>query len=613
MHESPSGIDRRIYVAASNVLNLMREKDQLCDAVVRVEDGTFRIHRNILSACSPYFHALFTNGMCETGHEEVFIPGVKAEVMRHIIKYAYTRQASITTDNVESLLVAADMFHVLGLLNSCCQFLTSKVDFENAIGIRNFARFHTCTQLGQMVHAFILTNFAELATKSNELLLLSEAELVELLSDDALNVNSEETVFEAALRWINHDAQHRRHCIHDLLKCVRLGRLSSEYFMEKVKAHEFISGNEACRDLVIDTFKILYDLNIDSVNELDLFHEISRPRLPYEVMFVVGGWSGGSPTNEMETYDPRAERWFLTDYADIAATGDALVRAYHGCATVDGKVYVVGGFDGIEYFSSVRRFDPVDRQWAEVAPMNCKRCYVSVTVLDGCIYALGGFDGHMREQRLGSAERYTPSTNQWSVIAPMNIQRSDGSATSLGGNVYIAGGFDGHECLTSAECYNPATDQWTLISPMRNRRSGIGVAALDGHVFAVGGFNGMARMTSGERYNPETNAWTPIADMIKPRSNFAIEVVSGLIFAIGGFNGSRTINDVECYDPQAEEWFPCADMNLNRSALSTCVVKGLPNVRNFLHPEHEEGSNEERLIPDGTEDRAPSIAIDDVD
>merc|ERR1740137_92671 len=148
---------------------------------------------------------------------------------------------------------------------------------------------------------------------------------------------------------------------------------------------------------------------------------------------------------------------------------------------------------------------------------------------------------------------------------------------------------------------------------MRNRRSGIGVAALDGHVFAVGGFNGMARMTSGERYNPETNAWTPIADMIKPRSNFAIEVVSGLIFAIGGFNGSRTINDVECYDPQAEEWFPCADMNLNRSALSTCVVKGLPNVRNFLHPEHEEGSNEERLIPDGTEDRAPSIAIDDVD
>ena len=28
-----------------------------------------------------------------------------------------------------------------------------------------------------------------------------------------------------------------------------------------------------------------------------------------KVMFAVGGWSGGSPTNVIESYDTRADRW----------------------------------------------------------------------------------------------------------------------------------------------------------------------------------------------------------------------------------------------------------------------------------------------------------------
>ena len=48
-------------------------------------------------------------------------------------------------------------------------------------------------------------------------------------------------------------------------------------------------------------------------------------------------------------------------------------RAYHGTASLDNKIYIVGGFDGVEYFNSVRCFDPVIMSWSEVAPMNAKR------------------------------------------------------------------------------------------------------------------------------------------------------------------------------------------------------------------------------------------------
>ena len=48
-------------------------------------------------------------------------------------------------------------------------------------------------------------------------------------------------------------------------------------------------------------------------------------------------------------------------------------RAYHGTATVGGMIYIVGGFDGMDYFNSVRSYNPVRKEWSEVAPMNARR------------------------------------------------------------------------------------------------------------------------------------------------------------------------------------------------------------------------------------------------
>ena len=48
-------------------------------------------------------------------------------------------------------------------------------------------------------------------------------------------------------------------------------------------------------------------------------------------------------------------------------------RAYHGVVTIDHRIYIIGGFDGMEYFNSCRVFDPQLFQWNEIAPMNVKR------------------------------------------------------------------------------------------------------------------------------------------------------------------------------------------------------------------------------------------------
>uniref|UniRef100_A0AAV2JIU6 Uncharacterized protein n=1 Tax=Knipowitschia caucasica TaxID=637954 RepID=A0AAV2JIU6_KNICA len=88
----------------------------------------------------------------------------------------------------------------------------------------------------------------------------------------------------------------------------------------------------------------------------------------------------------------------------------------------------MGGFDGTEHFSSMRRLDLATRAWDEMPPMYERRCYVSATVLNGRIYAVGGYNGRVR---LNTAEVFDPQTNRWSLIAPMNEQRCDAKCATL--------------------------------------------------------------------------------------------------------------------------------------------------------------------------------------
>ena len=73
--------------------------------------------------------------------------------------------------------------------------------------------------------------------------------------------------------------------------------------------------------------------------DLDLNDPLARPRVPYEIIFAVGGWSAGSPTSFMETYDARADRWFLSPGSDVTP------RAYHGLVSLNNLIYMVGGWD----------------------------------------------------------------------------------------------------------------------------------------------------------------------------------------------------------------------------------------------------------------------------
>lgn len=415
-----------------------------------------------------------------------------------LLDFVYTREMWLSEANVMSIFEAADYLSLLKIRNKCCEFIENQMEELNCLGIRRFAQDWFCPDLEITAHQYIMRNFVDIARLSEELLEMTLPEVSALFSDDELNVKNEEVVWEAALRWIKHNEQQRRLHIVELLRTVRTGLMDTQYFMEKVKESHYVQGHEGCRPIVIETLRFLYDLEVITERDGELpTPSIARPRIPHEILFAIGGWSGGSPTSFIETYDTRADRWIRVQEVDPMGP-----RAYHGTVAIGFKIYVIGGFDGVDYFSSCRVFDAVTKHWKYIAPMYNRRCYVSVSLLDtDKIYAMGGYDGQHRQN---SCERYDPGLNQWSQICPMNCQRSDASATTLRNIIYICGGFNGVECLNSCECYDPEINQWTMILPMRSRRSGVSCISYNDQVYVVGGFNGVSRMCSGEKYNPDT-------------------------------------------------------------------------------------------------------------
>lgn len=190
------------------------------------------------------------------------LPGVNTEMLQKLLGYIYLRKLDINDNNVYPLLITADYLSILGVLDMCCKYLERTLTPKNCIGVLIFARNHFCHDLAKNTWKYIMKNFTQIASQSDEILSLSLQELQEIINADDLNVKSEETVWEIILRWINYDADNRKKHIVALMKCIRLGLLDTQFFLERVKDHPYVSSCEESRPMIIETLKFLYDLEM---------------------------------------------------------------------------------------------------------------------------------------------------------------------------------------------------------------------------------------------------------------------------------------------------------------------------------------------------------------
>ncbi|KAF2368914.1 BTB/Kelch-associated [Trinorchestia longiramus] len=524
---------------------------------------TSKLYFHAMFTSKLYFHAMFTS-FEESRQERIVLREIDGAALELIIDYVYTADISVTEENVQVLLPAANILQLTYVRDSCCEFLQSQLHPTNCLGIRAFADLHGCLELLNIADAYVETHFTEVV-ECEEFLSLTHDQVVRLISSDKLQTPAEEKVFECVMAWVQHDVSSRQQHMADLVACVRLPLLQQDYLVQRVEQEPLLKGNIKCKDFLIEALK--YHL-LSNEQRLNFKTPRTKPRQPVgvpKVLLVVGGQSPKA-VRSVECYDFKTEKWSAV--AEMPTR-----RCRCGLAVVDGRVYAVGGFNGSLRVRTVDVYDPASNTWTGCANMEARRSTLGVATIDGKIYAVGGFDG---STGLNSAEVYDPRKAEWRMIAPMTTRRSSVGVGVVLGKLYAVGGYDGasRQCLSGVERYCPETDVWTPVAQMTARRSGAGIGVIDGELYAVGGHDGPLVRNSVEVYNPSTNKWRVVAEMNLCRRNAGVIAVDGMLYVVGGDDGNSNLTSVEIYDPVTGTWTVLpASLSIGRSYAGLAVVE----------------------------------------
>jgi len=234
-------------------------------------------------------------------------------------------------------------------------------------------------------------------------------------------------------------------------------------------------------------------------------------------------------------------------------------RGEVAAATVDGKIYVLGGSAlGNDAQTLNEEYDPATDRWRVRAAMPRGLSHVGAVGMNGKIYVVGGFIRNVHMGAQDAALEYDPAKDTWRTLTPMKTPRGSVGLAALNGKLYAVGG-RGVDTVTVAthEAFDPATGKWTDLAPLPRARDHLAVIAVDGRIHAIGGrFNATVDNTGmHDVYDPATNSWKSAAPLPTPRSSTAVTLYKGLILVAGGeCNNGKTFVENEAYDPKTDRW-----------------------------------------------------------
>ncbi|KAL7879325.1 hypothetical protein SRHO_G00015790 [Serrasalmus rhombeus] len=521
-------------------LQSLRLDGFLTDVTLSVQGQLFPCHRAILAAASLYFRAMFCNDLREKHEDCVNIKGIDAENMKILLDYTYTSKVHITKENVQKTLEAASLFQFPRVVEACAVYLAEALQPENCVGILRLADTHALAGLKTQAQVYLVQHFGQVCS-GEELPELPAAELMALLQRDELGVSQEEQVFEAVMHWVRADRAERLPLLPRILAHVRLPLLDPCYFVEKAEGDELIRG---CPEL----FPLLQEARTYHLAGNEVISERTKPRLQQfqsEVFMIIGGCTKDEKfVSEVTCLDPlRRSRLEVAKLpiTEMETETDNKKWVEFACVTFRNEVYLSGGK---ETQHDVWKYNASLNKWIQIEFMNIGRWRHKMAVVGGKVYVMGGFDG---VQRLSSVEAYDPFHNCWTETAPLMFSVSSFSAASYGKCIYvIGGGPNGKLATNSVQCFDPAANKWTPKSPMPVEAKCTNAVTFRDSIYVVGG-----AMKALFSYRPDSDEWTLVTELGSERASCGIAACSNKLFVTGGRDErNEVIATVLCWDPQ---------------------------------------------------------------
>lgn len=219
----------------------MLDHGKFLDCVVRVGEREFPCHRLVLAACSPYFRARFLAEPECSG--ELRLEEVSPDVVAQVLHYLYTSEIALDEASVQDLFAAAHHFQIPSIFTICVSFLQKRLCLANCLAVFRLGLLLDCARLAVAARDFICARFS-LVARDADFLGLSADELIAIISSDGLNVEKEEAVFEAVMRWAgsgDSEAQaERQRVLPTVFESVRCRLLPRAFLESRVERHPLV-------------------------------------------------------------------------------------------------------------------------------------------------------------------------------------------------------------------------------------------------------------------------------------------------------------------------------------------------------------------------------------
>jgi N-acetylneuraminic acid mutarotase len=230
-------------------------------------------------------------------------------------------------------------------------------------------------------------------------------------------------------------------------------------------------------------------------------------------LYVVGGaawcqyW-----VNILQIYDAATDSWTTGAPIPISNLG------YAAAGVIDGKLYVAGGAacnwgsTGDQHsVPNLWVYDPATNTWTAKTPMPTPRSHAGAAVIDGKLYVVGGYNMHVT--CFDNMIVYDPVTDSWTPKAPLPSTRAWPKAEMVNGILYVFSGNDGgSNFLTRVDAYNPVADSWTTCTPMPESAYCVMSGVIGGVIYVAGGAASSGTIDTLLAFTPEASNRPPTAN-----------------------------------------------------------------------------------------------------
>ncbi|XP_077973389.1 uncharacterized protein LOC120337165 [Styela clava] len=597
---------------SKGILVLIREMTKTSDFAIKVAGKSFPVHRNVITAASSYFRAMFSSNMKEAQQGFADMETVKPTVMEKCIDFMYTGEVKVQMNDIEDILHASNLLQLDALTELSFEYLRENLSANNCLVAIYLAKLYDRVNLLNIAEKILYDKFDEVVS-TDTFLAISCDDIARYLSKaDANHIIK----WNAVVTWLSIRQEEVEHCLPTLLNSIK--NISANFFLETILNEPMVFNNKQSVQYIVEL--LLSNIeeikkNISLENFMNLRKTLKAQKIKIErgrVAKVINDFMAGRFEQLFERDDfvelNEEEILLLFQSRRMKCSSERIKwdaalkwsKNQPNSEKVFPKLFKLIKLDDLpwDFVEKVVRTEPLVRNSHEctVMLMDALSAHGSVVKQPSSVAS----PKNNLNQHIVFLDKKNGQINAWSIInktwhrLPKVKLGEDMQIVNVNNDLYVLSGSDlfhwggndtswslktnkgcksGYRKLVacqgniylvqydSMQCYDPIPNNFKDNLPGCSLSYGFCAVATSACIYAMGGLYSDQRV---ERFNPDTKTWSRLSQMRNPRRLATAVEFNGKIYVIGGYDGHRVSNSVESYNFETNTWTRVARMCVPR-------------------------------------------------